>query len=673
MRSTKLPVYLLFALSCCLHCQGYRDIFSVPASTAIQLKDCNSGIRIKTQTEWVSAIGQVKTDQLIASVGLSGLNAMGHSACFSEVFKFFDTLSDVNKFLNLLSEAGSTEKVTGLLVAFGDSRNNSNTNLFAAFLNNMPLNESFRFYEFLSGLRTPLTIDSRLIPSADYTLFSQLMADYSENDIGTRSGIGVQNMNILFGNFNFTNGQSYSTQPTIIGGALNGGGGIGATATAVTTVGAVTKIILTNEGTNCTAINSISLLGGAGTGAIVGMTTAPQAGNDTFIKLKSVYVINGGTGYTSAPAVSFISSCTIAPAATTMISGLSRWIISNPGNAYTDSFSLSAANVTGGGGFGASGTVLVAGSLDTSLGLTAFVGGSGYLTGQLCPINGAGGSDGVCTVIASSGAISGCSMISGGNNYIDGKVVSIGGAATARAIVSSSGETTGFVMENVGCGYNTAPNVTLLTGLRECESAGQFEATLTQGSVTSINIITPAIGCPPNPTVIIGETPYAAHGDGGTAIVNRISMGTVLGISMSSANENFADLISNQEKSPPGKAMNYGSASPNISAREGLTRLFIFGADSVGAGYVPFFGVNRVSYPGIGSPHMAKNVLLDLSGAGTTQNLIAGLNSDTTDLSDYVVLIGCADHDEFAKPASLATMTVNDFHHFCSNHSPTLW
>jgi hypothetical protein len=340
--------------------------------------------------------------------------------------------------------------------------------------------------------------------------------------------------------------------------------------------------------------------------------------------------------------------------------------VTNGGSGYTDSFPVPAANITGGGGSGATATALVAGPINT---LTSFYGGTGYTTGDVCPINGAGG-DGTatCTVTAAGGVLTGCSAITGGNGYIDGQIVTIGGAAVVRGNVDASGNLTGMTVINSGCGYTAAPTVTVLTGDNECATPGSYTANLTAGRVTSITVGVPlATGCPPNPTIVLGETPYAAHADGATAIVGSVTGGQVVAISLSPGADNLAQLLTNLEKAPRGKAINYGSTAPNVSAREAMVRLLHHGVNHVSAGYTANFGVNNVNYPGIGPVHFGQNVLNNLSRVMT---LVNDLNNDTSSLTDLVTLFGCGDHVEYAVTAPL---TDNDFHRFCSGHNPSLW
>jgi hypothetical protein len=132
--------------------------------------------------------------------------------------------------------------------------------------------------------------------------------------------------------------------------------------------------------------------------------------------------------------------------------------------------------------------------------------------------------------------------------------------------------------------------------------------------------------------------------------------------------------LTNTEKAPGSAAINYnGTTTPNVSAREGMVRMLHHGVNHTSAGYLiangGAFAVNNVNYPGIGSVHIGQNVLGAISGT-SVMTVVNMLNNDTTSLTDLVTLIGCGDHVEFARTAPL---TDNDFHAFCSGHSPSLW
>ncbi len=573
-------------------------------------------------------------------------------------------VTDINKTADLINQTVNSSNIVGLLNGVTDVRYGTSTTALVSLLNNLPRGEISKMVSLVGEIGNASGTATATFPGDDHVLIAQLMSNYVSGSIATTSGVGVARMSEMIGSLNVSGGQNYTTAPAV--GGLNAGGGTGATATATISaaLGTVTKVTLTGEGV-CTVAPTGATVGGGGTGATVSVVTAPTSASATNFKVKAVYLTNGGSGYTASTLTFTGGTCGTAPTATTQINGVIGVSVTNGGTGYTDSFSSPTVTFTGGGGTGASATALVAGPINT---LTSFYGGAGYTNGQICPIRGAGGSGGTCTVAVTGSAVTGCSAIAGGSGYIDGQIVSIGGGATVRGVLTGT-NLTSMTVENSGCGYGAAPTVTVLTGANECATAGTYAANLTAGRVTSITVTTAATGCPANPTIVIGQAPYAAHGDGATAIVNNVTGGTVVAISISSASDSLAQLLTNTEKAPRGAAVNYnGATTPNVSAREAMVRMLHHGVSHTSAGYT----VSPAPYPGIGPVHIAQNVLNNLSGAGSVMTVVNMLNSDSTSLTDLVVLIGCGDHVEYANGNTLP-LTDNDFHFFCSSHTPTLW
>jgi hypothetical protein len=111
-----------------------------------------------------------------------------------------------------------------------------------------------------------------------------------------------------------------------------------------------------------------------------------------------------------------------------------------------------------------------------------------------------------------------------------------------------------------------------------------------------------------------------------------------------------------------------------VSAREAMVRMLHHGVNHTSAGYLiangGAFALNNVNYPGVGSVHIAQNVLNNLSSAGSVMTVVNLLNNDTTSMTDMIVLIGCGDHVEF----SVNPLVSNtDFYEYCSGHSPNIW
>ncbi|MCS6972170.1 MAG: hypothetical protein NZL89_04020, partial [Leptospiraceae bacterium] len=351
---------------------------------------------------------------------------------------------------------------------------------------------------------------------------------------------------------------------------------------------------------------------------------------------------------------------------------------------------------------GVSVTCQVSGEINT---LTDFYGGSGYTTGDLCPIRGAGGVSGTCTVTATGGALTGCSSISGGSNYGVGRIVKIGGRAEAVATVVGGAVTT-VTVTNTGCGYTAAPTVEVVG----CTTPPSLTANLTSGRVTSITVVTGGAGCPVGAKVVIGENPFVPHADGASAIVNSVNNGRLTFVSVSEAAVNAAQLIQLIDRDATGItsgtrgfAITYNSSSPNISAREAMVRLLHHGittqpgspknyfsegfglgsvvdvasdgvADNLKSG-VALAGAGvwnntyPVNWPGVGVTYIANSILNNLSGVNSTQTLINMLNTNTTDLADTLLLLGCGDRSTYTNPA----VSPFTWQRLCTENGPGLW
>ena len=194
----------------------------------------------------------------------------------------------------------------------------------------------------------------------------------------------------------------YSSAPTI---TITGGGGTGATATAVLNNGIVTGITITNAGVGYTSAPTIAFTGGTITTA---GTNPTGTGNATNFVVAGIQVTNPGSGYTNAPSVTFSSgsgttatanlSAVILGAATSI--GGSGDIMINPGitggtNTLTKvgagTVTLNGANTYTGTTTVNAGTLFIAGTHNSTV--TVGNGGTlihpGSLTGNVTVQNGA--------------------------------------------------------------------------------------------------------------------------------------------------------------------------------------------------------------------------------------------------------------------------------------------
>ena len=163
----------------------------------------------------------------------------------------------------------------------------------------------------------------------------------------------------------------YSAAPTV---TITGGGGSGASATAVLTSGIVTGITLTNPGVGYTSAPTIAFSGGTVTTA---GTNPTGTGNATNFIIAAIQVTNPGSGYTSAPSVTFSS-----------------------GTGTTATANLSAVILAANSSLGGTGDLLIHPGISGSFTLTKV--GSGTLT-----LNGTNTYSGATTVNAGRLALAG--------------------------------------------------------------------------------------------------------------------------------------------------------------------------------------------------------------------------------------------------------------------------
>ncbi|MBO0369290.1 phage tail protein [Pseudomonas putida] len=190
------------------------------------------------------------------------------------------------------------------------------------------LSETVRSY--MRGLRTPgqatlsLNADPR---NASHVRLHQLSEDDSIESIrwvvGWSDGKGIVPTVGTSGELAAISlgagGTGYTTAPTV---AITGGGGTGATATAIVSGGAVTGFSITNAGSGYTSAPTIALTGGGGTGAAA---SAVLGEGDDFVlpPTRTWFLFDG---YVSDFPFDFAANTVVTTAATIQRSGGSAWI-----------------------------------------------------------------------------------------------------------------------------------------------------------------------------------------------------------------------------------------------------------------------------------------------------------------------------------------------------------
>lgn len=244
---------------------------------------------------------------------------------------------------------------------------------------------------------------------------------------GTGTGAtATASLGVTAASFTISGGTTvYSAAPTV---AITGGGGAGATATAVLTGGVVSGITITNAGTGFTTAPTIAFSGGTVTTA---GTNPTGTGNATNFTVNGITVTNPGSGYTTAPTISFGSGT-----GTTATANLSAVIM--------------AANTTIGG----TGDIAINADISGNFAITKA--GTGALT-----IN---GSSNTSTVTINTGTLRGTGSFTGdvtinGGTHAPGNspgIMTTSGsytlAAAATLQIEINGSTPGTQHDQVGVG-----------------------------------------------------------------------------------------------------------------------------------------------------------------------------------------------------------------------------
>ena len=307
---------------------------------------------------------------------------------------------------------------------------------------------------------------------------------------GTGSGcslnltVGIQSIAIA------TGGLNYVVPPLV---TISGGGGAGATASAILAGGTVASLVITNAGTGYYQTPSVSFTSGSGATAVaqliptgvssislidpgssVGIPpvvtlTTPGTGatvGTVTMKVVSAQLNNAGINYTLGDLLlvsggNGLSNCTIQVIQIDAAGAIQNFNITANG-AYTAIPQLSANNVYGGTGSGA--------SFNLDMGLNTIEvsnGGSGYSMPPVVIISGGNGQGAYAQTEVLAGAVTLATVTSSGSGYTGIPVITftMGQGATAQANLVPSPINNMYLLDG-GSGYDSLnpPNVTFTGG-----------------------------------------------------------------------------------------------------------------------------------------------------------------------------------------------------------------
>lgn len=311
-------------------------------------------------------------------------------------------------------------------------------------------------------------------------------------------------------------GAGYTSAPSV---SITGGGGTGATATAI--IGTTATATSAISGGAILAISlqagpwsmnqylgaSSSTISGAGYTVVPTITiSAPPAGGTqataTAIVVRmpgntyaviGVTITNAGAGYASAPTVTF--------SAPTTLGTVVGFQITNPGSGYN---TIPSVELTGGSPTTpATATANVSGSVT---GVTISNAGSGFTSNptlvcsepQMNPL--------VLSSNLKGGALAGLIVVYPGTGFTTAPTITFSGGnpttpATATCTIDSRGFVNSVTLTNAGIGYTSAPTITISTP--NTASATATVTATTSQTVTAITITNPGSGYTVDPVVTL--------------------------------------------------------------------------------------------------------------------------------------------------------------------------
>ncbi|MEI7852465.1 MAG: VCBS repeat-containing protein [Planctomycetota bacterium] len=443
---------------------------------------------------------------------------------------------------------------------------------------------------------------------------------------------------------------------------LSGGGGTGATATAnIGLNGQITSINITNAGTGYTSSPTVSIEGSKGIYdlSILGQTitvgqdvninnlgafTLGTASNTQYSSATGLAVLGSGilnsitpdnvvlsvtetvtgTGYTSAPTVSFFGGGGTGAAATATLNadGTISYTVTSQGSGYT---SQPTVFLTGGG------FTTQASAVAT---LTSLV-GSRYTIAPLVTFVGGGGTGAAATSVLGTGAQAGqvlsYNITNPGIGYTTAPTVILtrapgdttgsGASAIARITTINADTVTAINPVLQGSGYTSPPSVTIAGANVSAIAVPVLGATPgTLGQVTSISNIDGGSGYTFSPTVTISAPP-----SGGIQAVYTANIlnGIVTGYTQVSAGSGYTSTptitITRIAGATAVPVIGNGSgASANAIINAGTGTLVNIVPVSVGSGYT---SIPMVSFIGGGGINAAATAVL---GTGATAGQVIG-------------------------------------------------
>ena len=285
---------------------------------------------------------------------------------------------------------------------------------------------------------------------------------------------------------------------------------------------------LTSGGSNYTSAPTVTIYGGAGSGATANATIE----NGSVV---AVNVTNAGSGYnpTDYVAVGFSGGGTDSGAVLQAVltsSGVEAVVVDAGGSGYTIAPTVV---ISGGGGQFAGATANISNGAVTSFTVTAP--GTGYTFPPTVTLTGGNGSGAAASAVLAISGVSNIQVVAGGHGYTGAPTVTItggGGTGAAATATITNGSVTGIQITATGSGYTSTPSVALSGGGGSGASA---VAVLTVASVASVNVITGGSGYTGTPTLT-----FLGGGGTGAAGTAVVTSGSITSVTMTAAGSGYS-------------------------------------------------------------------------------------------------------------------------------------
>jgi phage tail sheath protein FI len=285
------------------------------------------------------------------------------------------------------------------------------------------------------------------------------------------------------------------------------------------TQGIISAITVVNGGSGYATAPTVTIIDSDGVAA---EATASIANG----KVTAVTVTNGGYDYTQATTVEFSggggtgATATVTvdrdvqeaggvfPTAIAVLSGgaITAINLSSNGSGYTSAPTVSITSAPGDTGTGASATAILSGSAVSSVNILS--GGTGY-TNPAVAITGGSGTGVIATANVTGGIITSITIDDGGSGFLTTPSIVVtdptGSGFNGTAIIGTS-TVTGITLASGGSGYKVVPTVTL-TGGGFVSAAVPGTVTIGPSSIAGVTVTQAGTGLAAAPAVVIGEPP----------------------------------------------------------------------------------------------------------------------------------------------------------------------